>query len=98
MQGTYPSDIVHLREDHVYQMRAHDYHWYTPCFTREFVAIGLLAVSDPADDVESLRFAALRFLYVSKGLVVLSDCSMDRVNEGMGPALVCRLLNGEKRE
>lgn len=30
--------------------------------------------------------------------MVLSDCSMDRVDERIGPALVCRLLNWEKRE
>ena len=69
-----------------------------PCLTREFVTIGLLEAEEVTEDEESLHCPGVRFLYVSRGLIVLSDCSMDRVDEGMGPALVCRLLNGEKRE
>ena len=64
--------------------------------TLELVTTGL-EVTDPFEEVESL-LAAGRFLYASRGLVVLTESSMARVFAGRGPAFVCLLLNWEKRE
>ena len=64
---------------------------------REFETMGLVT-REFIDALESLLCAAERFLYVSRGLVVFNDGSMARAGEGLGPALVCLLLNCEKRE
>lgn len=60
--------------------------------------MGLAAESvAETDAVEFLRGTG-RFLNASRGFVVLRVESMSRVLAGIGPALVCLLLKGEKRE
>lgn len=60
--------------------------------------MGLPAGSTAEVDAEEFLRDAGRFLKASRGFVVLRVESMSRVLAGIGPALGCLLLKGEKRE
>ena len=67
--------------------------YHIPCLTLVFVASNLFEFE--LLDAEDPLLAAGRFLYVSRGFVVLRETSMERIDEGKGPAFGVLVLNCE---